>query len=92
MIPKWGWPVAVAIATVCYEVNRHGHGYISFIAVTTLTRLIVTRTMKDESEQYRWIAAFFVAFVGTLGYGLLANVLWPDRISIDGPLDLDDDL
>ena len=88
LVPWWAWPLGVLIAFVCYEVNRGGHGWISFIATVTLCRLFVTGSNKDEPEAMKWAAAFVVAFVGTLGYGLVGNLLWPDRVPLDSDLGL----
>ena len=82
MIPKWAWPAGILIATLCYTLNSAGHGWVSFIATVTLTRLAIGKQVQG-TEAEKWVAAFVVAFVGTIAYGLVGGMLKSDRVAPD---------
>ena len=79
---------AIAITAATYELNSSGHGWVSFIAASALTRLAIEKMMPKGHNLMKWSLAIVATAVGTLAYGVIAGMLNPDLQAPDRHHDL----
>jgi hypothetical protein len=68
------WLIAFLITSFSYVLNARGHGWVSFIAASALTRLAIDK-MVSGSNSEKWTLSVGLTVFAALAYGLIVSTL-----------------
>ena len=78
------WLIAFVITSFSYVLNARGHGWVSFIGASALTRLAIDK-MVTGSNSEKWTLSVGLTIFAALAYGLIGGMLRPDLVAPNEP-------